>query len=207
MFRLKLCGVTCVEDALHAAAVGFDALGLILCPSRRRIDLEVAERISREVKGEVGGSVKIFAVVFNPSATEVDMLCSAGIFDGLQVYGERGARLAKEAGLLVVKAVFVSGAEDVKGASVLSEGFDMVLFDAPKGGKAPFDWALLRGYKGPLPFGVAGGISPDNLHLLREIRPYGVDVCSSVELYPGKKDPEKVRELAERFRLTLEGLR
>ncbi len=205
MFELKLCGVTCVEDALHAGTVGFDAIGLILCPSPRRITLEAADRISREVKDRFGTSMEVFAVVQDPSQAELEVLLSIGAFDGLQVYGEGGLNLIKEAGFMAIKAILVSGIDDVKGAYRAAEGADMILFDAPKVGKAPFDWSLLKAYEGPVPFGVAGGVTAENLCLLVDFEPCAVDVCSSVELYPGKKDPEKVREFAERFNLTLGG--
>jgi phosphoribosylanthranilate isomerase len=105
-----------------------------------------------------------------------------------------------------MKAVAVSGPDDIAAAEAYYAAADWLLFDAkapagatrPGGNAQSFDWSLLKGRKWPLPWMLAGGLTPDNLaEAVRVTKAKAVDVSSSVESAPGVKDPLKIRAFLE----------
>lgn len=200
-FRIKICGITSEEAARAAVEAGVDHLGLILCPSPRRVTEERAAVLTRAVPAAWVG---VFAHE-SPEAmarTARDLGLAA-----IQLHGEESpeeCRAVRElAGVPVWKAVSAEGEEDEEGyeASV-----DALLVDARGGGSGrTLDWTRV-GERFPasrriVPLLLAGGLSPENVaRAIEEARPDGVDASSQLETSPGMKDPRRVAEFVRRAR-------
>jgi len=222
---IKICGITNEDDALAAVNAGTDALGFVLWPqSKRFVPVEVAARIAELVPRHM----QRVAVLVNPSREEVERLLAAGAFDTLQFHGEETpAFCAQWKGRAKVwKAFRVAGSGDipVAGSAIKNAAtgmsplpvvpplasysvVDAVLLDSysptSRGGTGQtFDWSLAReAKKFGRPVILSGGLTPANVReAVAATRPDGVDVSSGVELSPGRKDHEKVREFVRACR-------
>lgn len=193
--RVKICGVTNLEDAHEAARLGAWAIGLIHHPeSPRSCDPDVAVQIGAELRR----SCEIAGVFVNPKLEEVK---SAAADEGLsivQLNGEEGpsfcAEVARRTGAKVIKAIHVASAADVRGSDAYRTDFHM--FDRRRGelrggtGES-FDWQLVAEHRSTVPTIVAGGLRPENVaEAIATARPFAVDVASGVEAEPGRKDHE-----------------
>jgi phosphoribosylanthranilate isomerase len=194
---VKLCGITCTEDALAAVDAGADALGLnFVAGSKRQIDLDTALQIAEAVKGRV----ELVGVVANIPPKQLEALRSAALLDWLQLHGEESpATLA--AVPRAFKAVAIATAADVTQA----DGYpgERLLVDAKVEGSSggsgtSFDWSLVMSLARHRTIILAGGLTPENVgRAVRSVNPWGVDVASGIEQAgnPRRKDPEKM----ERF--------
>lgn len=204
MTRVKICGLTTVEDAQAAAAAGADMIGFVFAPSPRRVTPEEAARIA--------GALPLFVLrvgVFVDA--DYDTVCRTAAqarLDVLQLHGSEDNTLLEQlrrAGHRVIKAVRVRDEASLDGLADLAA--DALLLDTASGAQAggtgrPFDWRLaclakerLAQHGRRLPLIVAGGLRPDNVaDCLRRVNPDGVDVSSGVERLPGRKCPERMRE-------------
>jgi phosphoribosylanthranilate isomerase len=189
---VKICGTTSEEDALLAVAMGADALGFIFAPSPRQIAPALVRDIVRRLPPEV-----ITVGVFRDETPErvVDIVNSSGL-RGAQLSGRESAeatRYVKARVPMVIKA-FAAGDASVRSAK--DYGADVVMLDAPSPGSGQvFDWRLAEGVPDGVRFLLAGGLSAENVaEAIRQVRPWGVDVATGVEVSPGKKDPRKLRE-------------
>lgn len=188
--RIKVCGITTLDDALACVQAGADALGLNFWPkSQRRVSLEVAAQIAAAV------DVRLVAVVVDASEAELVRIRAAGV-PWIQLHGAE-PRAALEALLpQAYKALHVETDADV--ADALSWPGEELLVDArtaelPGGTGRQADWALAREVALRRPTWLAGGLRPDNVVAAVEaVRPMGVDVASGVESSPGRKDLAKV---------------
>jgi phosphoribosylanthranilate isomerase len=205
MARIKVCGMTSVEDAELAAGHGAWAVGVIhhrdsprYCPTDVAAEIGAALRRRCEVAG----------VFVNPALEEVER---AAVDEGLtliQLHGEEGPAFCREAarrtGLPVMKAFRVRSAADVRAAEAYR--VDYHLMDAyrpgtPGGTGESFDWELLAERRSKIPLVLAGGLTPENVgEAIAAAAPWGVDVVTGVEAEPGRKDPELVAEFFERAR-------
>ncbi|MFA6564362.1 MAG: phosphoribosylanthranilate isomerase [Verrucomicrobiia bacterium] len=196
---VKICGITNEDDALAAVKAGADALGFVLWPqSKRFVPVEMAARITELVPRHV----QRVAVLVNPSREEVERLLAAGAFDTVQLHGDETPEFCAQwkGRAKVWKAFRVADATSLAplaGYSVV----DAVLLDgyspASRGGTGQtFDWSLAReAKKFGRPVILSGGLTPANVREAIAIaQSDGVDVSSGVELSPGRKDHEKVRE-------------
>jgi phosphoribosylanthranilate isomerase len=201
--KVKICGLR-TEEALEAAlAGGADYVGLVFFPpSPRNITPEAAKPLAERARGRA----KIVALLVDPDDALIEAVVAAVDPDLLQLHGEespgRVAEVRGRWGKPVMKAVKVANARDAQAALDYAEAADLILFDArapkdatrPGGHGAAFDWTLLDGVKGRVPFMLSGGLTPDNV--AEAIRITGapmVDVSSGVERSPGEKDPELIR--------------
>jgi phosphoribosylanthranilate isomerase len=199
--RIKICGLTGLDDAQRAVEAGAWALGLILFSgSPRRCPLPAAERIS----GALRRQAEICGVFVNAPLDEV-----AGIADGLgltmiQLHGDEGpafcSEVARRTGAKVMKAARVRGRADINALEAFHTDFH--LLDAHQPGRyggtgETFDWELVRRRRTDIPLVLSGGLTPDNVaDAIRATWPYAVDTASGTEARPGAKDPEKLRGFA-----------
>jgi phosphoribosylanthranilate isomerase len=196
---IKICGITNEDDALAAVNAGADMLGFVLWPhSKRFVAVEAAARITELVARHV----QRVAVLVNPSREEVERLLAAGAFDTLQLHGEETREFCAQwkGRAKVWKGIRVADAASLAplaGYSVV----DAVLLDSysptSHGGTGKtFDWSLVREAKKlGRPVILSGGLTPANVReAVAAAQPDGVDVSSGVELSPGRKDHERVRE-------------
>jgi phosphoribosylanthranilate isomerase len=209
--RIKICGLTGLDDAQRAVEAGAWALGLILFSgSPRRCPLPAAERIS----GALRRQAEICGVFVNAPLDEV-----AGIADGLgltmiQLHGDEGpafcSEVARRTGAKVMKAARVRGRADINALEAFHTDFH--LLDAHQPGRyggtgETFDWELVRRRRTDIPLVLSGGLTPENVaEAIEATHPYAVDTASGTEARPGVKDPEKVRAFAAAVASTVPAL-
>ena len=198
--KVKICGITTVEDGLLCSNEGADLLGFVLYPgSKRFVSLKQAAGIIRELPAK---TAKV-AVLVNPGFRELDLILQRGIFDVIQLHGEEKPELCSAIPLPVIKAFRVHPGFDLSqidaynGATPLFDSFSK----EERGGTGKtFDHALIPSrFAGK--FILSGGLSIDNVvEAVRKTEPLAIDLSSSLELSPGRKDPEKVKRFFEILR-------
>ncbi|XXF76890.1 phosphoribosylanthranilate isomerase [Myxococcaceae bacterium GXIMD 01537] len=196
--RVKVCGVTRVEDAREAWAAGADALGLNFYPrSPRYVEAAVAAALAR-TRPALGAVVGVFV---NEAPDVIRARVRECGLTAVQLHGDEPPEACEGFGVPVIKALRVRGPEDVDKARLYMGAGDVasLLLDgaAPGygGGGVGFDWSLVARLTGAgVPVLVAGGLTPANVaEAVRATRPYAVDVASGVESSPGIKDADAVR--------------
>lgn len=188
---VKICGITTEDDALLAVAMGADAVGFIFAPSPRQVTARVVYDITRRLPPEI-----LTVAVFKDEAPSrvLELADRAGV-KAVQLHGRETPEQAQEVARQfprVIKA-FAAGSTMVGRAKEYPG--DIVLVDsATPGSGQVFDWGLVDEVPAGLKILLAGGLDPDNVaRAVAEVRPWGVDVASGVELTPGRKDPRKVK--------------
>lgn len=188
--RVKICGITRVEDALAVVRLGADAIGLVFYPgSPRCVTPEAAAHIAAALPPFVS-TVGLFV---NAGADDVAHVLRQVRLDVLQFHGEEPATFCSQFGRPYLKAVRVGSetnliqcAADYASASALL--LDTLVEGVPGGTGRSFDWSLIpAGIARPLV--LAGGLHAGNVaQAVRQVRPYAVDVSGGVERAPGIKD-------------------
>jgi phosphoribosylanthranilate isomerase len=193
--RVKVCGITSREDAVAAVEAGADALGFVFVPGTPRcVHPEVAERIV----GVLPPFVTPVGVFMNQPLEEVLRIAARCGLQAVQLHGDEPEAYSRRIPLRVIKAVRVRDAESLRMLPIYPA--HAFLLDAFVEGQAggtgtPVSWELAVQAKGHAPIILSGGLRPDTVGLaVRRVRPYGVDVSSGVEVSPGRKDHQKVRE-------------
>ncbi|MEX0971731.1 MAG: phosphoribosylanthranilate isomerase [Solirubrobacterales bacterium] len=191
--RVKICGITDLDDAAEAVRLGAWAIGLIhFAESPRAVEAAEAVRIGAAFKRKC----EVVGVFVNPELGEVAKAVEDEGLTMVQLNGNEGpafcGEVARKTGLKVIKAVHVSSAADVHAAEAFRTDFHF--FDRRAGGSwggtgLTFDWELLSERRSEVPAIVAGGLRPENVaEAIAVTRPYAVDVASGVEAEPGRKD-------------------
>lgn len=199
---IKLCGIATPQALDAAIQARADYAGLnFFPPSPRNISLSDAAALAARAEGRIA-RVGLFVDASDSAIAEVVV---AARLDVLQLHGaetpERAAQLGAQFGLPVWKALTVATKADVERAHAYTGAAQLILFDAktPKGSDLPggmglsFDWSLVANWKGPLPWGLAGGLTADNV--ADAVRLTGaplVDTSSGIESAPGVKDVDKI---------------
>jgi phosphoribosylanthranilate isomerase len=206
--RVKICGTTSLDDAFLSVEAGADALGFVFYPpSPRHILPATAAEIIRKLPPFIA-KVGVFV---NAPADEVKRAIEHCGLDTLQFHGDEPPAFCRQFGLKVLKAFRIRDEESLRQMTPYHE--ETWLLDTYVPGKVggtgePFKWALARqATNSGRPVILAGGLTPENVErALREGHPYGIDVASGVELAPGQKDPQKVREFIRAARRTAAGI-
>ncbi|HIC97751.1 MAG TPA: phosphoribosylanthranilate isomerase [Aquificaceae bacterium] len=208
MPKVKVCGITRVEDARFLASLEVDYIGVVAYPKSPRF---VPSHEREELLGACG-KVRKVAVVVNPTLDEVEELLHQG-FDLIQLHGEEEVTLAEAIGMDRVIKAFRVGEEkpriDERWREAHAVLLDTYSKEAYGGTGRTFDWSLAReiiesGFRVML----AGGLTPLNVgEAVRRLRLYGVDVSSGVEIRPGVKDREKVLKFLKEVKGGESGLR
>ena len=192
--RIKICGITRLEDAIAASELGVDALGFVFYDrSPRYIQPADAAAIIKQLPDAIS-AVGLFV---NPTQQQIDDTLAACPLDIIQLHGDESYDFCQTQSLPVMKAVAISHAEDLQKAASFNCA---VLLDA----KAPagvfggtgtsFDWSLLEGFSHSFPLILAGGLNPENVAKALAVRQwFAVDVSSGVETSPGLKDAGKMQ--------------
>jgi len=196
MVRIKICGITNIEDALLAAALGAQALGFIFHPqSPRRVAPEAAREIIRQLPPLIL-SVGVF--VDEEAATVQDLAARLGL-DWVQLHGAESPEYCRSLGRRVLKGFRIRDEDSLKVLQAYRGAVQAFLLDTYKPGQTggtgeTFDWHLARQARQYGPVVLAGGLTPENVARAIEIaQPQAVDVASGVEAASGKKDPEKLK--------------
>jgi phosphoribosylanthranilate isomerase len=196
--KIKLCGITTLDDAELAAELGVWAIGLNFWPrSARRVDPGTAAEIAVAVKRRV----EIVGVFVNPTLAHVAATAEAVGLTMIQLHGDEGpafcAETARRTGCKVIKAARVHSGAEIQGLGPFH--VDYHLLDShvpgqPGGTGETFAWDLARTHRGRVPLILSGGLTPENVaDAITVVRPFAVDVASGVESEPGRKDPARVK--------------
>jgi len=194
--RVKICGVTTVEDARAAVDAGADMIGLNFYPgSRRFVTLERA----REIVAVIPRSVWRVGVFVDAERAQIEHVRRELALDAIQLHGDEEPSLCRGFDVPVIRAVHLREAGDAARALAAYDA-DLVLCEgdagaAHGGAGARFDWEWARVVPSEK-LVVAGGITPENVAAaVRALRPFAVDAASGVEIAPGVKDPARMAAL------------
>lgn len=194
MTRVKICGITRVEDGLACARLGADAIGLVFyAKSSRVVELGRATEITRALPP----FISTVALFVNPSPAEVEAVLAKVHPDILQFHGDESAEFCRSFGAPYLKAIRVKPGVDLVQCADLYADAKGLLLDAyvegmPGGTGQSFDWDLIPpGLK--LPVVLSGGLDAGNVAAaIRRVKPWAVDVSSGVEVSKGIKDAGKI---------------
>lgn len=195
--KVKICGITVLDDALCAVEAGADALGFVFWPQSPRCVEPDAVRLLGEMLPPFILKVGVFV---DASGEEIKRTVGEAHLDAAQLHGDESPAVCAA----IRKSIRVFKAFRMKDETVLARmnGYDVdaFLLDAyvegrPGGTGRTFHWDLaLRVKELGRPMILSGGLTPKNVaEAIRKVEPYAVDVSSGVESTPGKKDHEKIR--------------
>ena len=181
--RVKICGITRVEDALAAADSGADAVGLVFYErSPRHVGIAQAAQLAVVLPP----FVSVVGLFVNAEASLVREALARVPLDLLQFHGDETPHYCAQFGKPYLKAIRVRAGVDLLQCAADFRSARGLLLDAhvegkPGGTGTAFDWTLIPG-KLPLPVILSGGLDPANVAAaIRQVRPYAVDVSSGVE--------------------------
>jgi phosphoribosylanthranilate isomerase len=209
--RVKVCGITNLDDAEAAARLGAWAIGLNHYPESPRF-------CEPDVAAEIGAALKrrceVAGVFVNATLDAVARAAESAQLTMLQLHGDEGPAFCAEAGrrtgCKVIKAMRVRSAADVRAAEAYRTDFH--LLDAYRPGRRggtgeSFDWDLAAARRSEIPLILAGGLRPENVgEAIAAVRPFAVDVASGVESEPGRKDRGKLEAFLEAAHATASGV-
>jgi len=192
--RVKICGITRVEDALTAVAQGADAIGLVFyAPSPRAVSIEQAATIAKQMPA----FVSVVGLFVNAEERFVKEVTSRVQLDLLQFHGDETPEQCAQYGLPFIKAVrvkldtnLVQYAKDYSASRALL--LDTYTEGVAGGTGHVFDWGLIPPDLNK-PVVLAGGLTVENVALaIKQVKPYAVDVSGGVEASKGIKDAAKI---------------
>ena len=202
MSKVKICGLSRVDDILAVNIAKPDYVGFVFAKSKRQITLEKAVNL----KAYLDKSIKTVGVFVNESIETTELHYLSGVIDMVQLHGDEDnsyiSRLRSTVPIDIIKAVRVQTASDIVQANNYKS--DYLLLDAYSndrygGSGTTFDWSLIRDINKP--FFLAGGINIDNISLaITTAKPFCIDVSSGVET-DGQKDSGKIMNLVRSVRL------
>ncbi len=192
--KIKICGMTSIEDTFLAVNGGADAVGFIFYKkSPRCISANTVKSIVRALPP----FVETVGVFVNESAERVNRIAESCDLSAVQLHGDESPAFCKKIRRKVIKAVRVKGKESFDGMSSYKVSAFLLdsYSDQQQGGTGEtFDWRLVSEGKKYGPVILAGGLDPSNVaHAIQKVKPYAVDVCSGVERIPGIKDPARLQ--------------
>ena len=205
MTNVKICGITRLEDARFCAVAGADFLGFIQHPESPRY---IRPGVAREIIDWVVGPDPV-GVFVNAGADAVNRACDEAGFRLAQLHGHEPPEICAAVDVPVIKAIHVqhdASSEQIRAvAAPYLDVVDFLLLDTHKtslwgGTGESFNWRVARELASEADLFLAGGISADNVaDAVATMRPYAVDLSSSVEASPGVKDLDKLAAFFEAF--------
>ena len=194
--RVKYCGISKPQDALLAAELGVDAVGLVFYPpSPRALDLKSAQ----EIVLALPPFVSIVALFLDPSAAQVTRVMERMQIDVLQFHGQESPEFCQSFGYPYIKAIGMAKPAVFEQVQQLHGSAKAFLLDSHEHGAAggtgeAFNWAK-QAPQTSKPLILAGGLRVDNVAAgIRQLKPYGVDVSSGIESARGVKDHALMRK-------------
>jgi phosphoribosylanthranilate isomerase len=195
--KVKVCGITQLEDAEYAVELGAWALGFNFWPeSKRFVDAGVAAGITRVMRRKV----ELVGVFVNQSIDEIASSVDVLGLTHVQLHGDEGptfcTAVAQRTGAKIIKAVRIGHAADLQDAARYRT--DLHLLDTSRAGLyggtgKTWDWNLVKNWRSKVPYLLAGGLTAENVgDGITTTRPWGVDVAGGVEASAGIKDPAKL---------------
>lgn len=196
MTRIKICGITTLDDALHAVEAGADALGFVFYKeSPRHIFPEEAARIIAQLPP----FVQVVGLFVNEQPDQVNGTADLCRLDLVQLHGDETPAYCEQIKRRILKAFRVrtltclDPMADYRTAGILLDTYSPSFYG---GTGTAFNWEIAtEAVKRHQRIVLAGGLTPDNVaDAVRQVHPWAVDVSSGVEQAPGRKDHQKVRE-------------
>ncbi|TSA53133.1 MAG: phosphoribosylanthranilate isomerase [Nitrosomonadaceae bacterium] len=192
--RIKICGITRIEDALAAAHLGTDAIGLVFWPQSAR---SITPAKAREIVAALPPFISSVGVYVDPEAEWVEETVAVAGLSLLQFHGDESPEFCSQFSLPYIKAVRVRAGVDLlqyatRYSSARGLLLDSYVEGAPGGTGDAFNWSLIP-QRMPLPLILSGGLHPGNVTAaIKQVQPWAVDVSSGVEVAKGIKDAEKI---------------
>ncbi len=200
--RIKMCGFTQPEDALKAASIGVDAIGLVFyAPSPRAVEIQHAQNIVHLLPP----FVSVVGLFVNAAESEIKNILANVHLDVLQFHGDESVQSCEAYGKPYIKAIRMRDGVDLKAKASAYPSAQALLLDAyqkgmPGGTGSTFEWAAIPDELCK-PIILAGGLQPNNIaEAVTQVQPYAVDVSGGIELSKGIKDPFKMVEFVKGVR-------
>jgi phosphoribosylanthranilate isomerase len=196
--RIKFCGITRIEDAVAACALGVDAIGLVLTARSRR---HVSPLCAREIRRALPPFVAAVALFMDDEPGFIADAVATVQPDILQFHGSETQEECLRFEMPYLKAIAMEGGDAAaqlrEHTAAVGFVFDAHAPGAPGGGGRVFDWSRIP-REPARPTILAGGLTCDNVGAaIRAVRPYAVDVSSGIESAPGIKDAERMRRFVD----------
>lgn len=198
MVKIKICGITNLEDAQNAVSFGADAIGFIFADSPRKVKPEVVKSILGGLRGEV---LKV-GVFVNEAIDKVMRIAEVCHLDAVQLHGDEDAHYCSRLKYRqVIKAFRIKDESSLTQIPHYEDVFAYLLdtfSDVAYGGTGrAFDWNLaIKAKAFGKPIILSGGLGMGNVEeAIKVVRPYGVDISSSIEIRSGRKDPRLMERI------------
>jgi len=195
MVKVKICGITSLEDALTAVAAGADALGFVFHPASPR---HISPKQAAVIIKQLPPFIQTVGLFVNEARDTVHTTADRCGLDIVQLHGDESPDFCSSINRRVIKAFRI---KDIFSLDAVSDYcIAACLLDAwspaAYGGTGrTFNWEIASAAAAQRPIVLAGGLTPDNVaEAVRRVNPYAVDVSSGVESSPGRKDAEKIRK-------------
>ena len=215
--RVKICGITQPEQGRAIAQLGATALGFICAPTSPRYVTvpQIATIVANlPINAETGKPCCDRIGVFVNA--DLDLICQTvalGHLNGVQLHGDETPELCdrlrqKLPGVELIKALRIQSAIALETIHPYQNSVDALLLDAyhptlAGGTGKTLDWSALQQFCPPIPWFLAGGLTPDNiLKALAGLHPHGIDLSSGVEISPGNKNLHQVAQLFDALKQT-----
>ena len=206
MTRIKICGITSLDDALAASRFGADALGFNFY---RKSPRYISPTDAGKITDELGNEISKVGVFVDAAPDEIANAAEAAGLDAVQLHGDEApetvAELRRRTGSILIKAFRVDAGfepnivRDFETDFVLLDGFSAAEFG---GSGSAFDWDIaIKVREMGVKLYLAGGLGPQNVaDAVQRVRPFGVDACSGLESSKGKKDHSKMKQFIDSVR-------
>lgn len=197
MVKVKVCGITNVNDGMACATMGADFIGFVFAPSPRRVTPEQA----RAVIDQLPVPVKTVGIFVNEDPEKIRQIRGFCGLDAVQLHGDESEDMVAELGGSVIKALRVGshGEPDPNAYPNATLLLDAYCPQARGGTGTTFDWNLAAATAKRRRVILAGGLTPENvIEAVQTVHPYAVDVSSGVESAPGRKDHAKLERFIRR---------
>ena len=203
MTRIKICGITNLDDGLEAIAAGVDALGFVFVPNTPRY---ITPSQAKLVIKQLPPFITNVGLFVDNEIGEIEDIVNHCKLDAVQLHGNESPEMCTKIRFQtkVIKSFHVKKEPQVLRNEIENYRVDAYLLDTFIKGKAggtgqTFDWRIAEGLSQRII--LAGGLTPDNIGTaIAQLQPYGVDVSSGVEKSPGKKDTNKIYSFVRQVR-------
>lgn len=197
MTRIKLCGLSRLQEIQEANRLMPQYIGFVFAPKSRRY---IEPQKARELKKHVHSAIKVVGVFVNEEPKVVAELLNSDVIDMAQLHGNEDesyiCRLRAYTNKPLIQAFSIKIRQDAEAAEKSSAEY--VLLDSGAGTGVPFDWKLIHGVQRP--YFLAGGLGVQNVEeAVRVLKPYAVDVSSGIET-DGQKDRGKMADFVAAVR-------
>ena len=205
--KIKICGITNIDDAMAAADAGADSVGFVFWEKSPRF---ISQVDAGNIIDKLPPFITAVGVFVNEKPEDINKAIRSIGLGCVQLHGEESPEDCQRIEYRVIKAVRIKGAADIEKLKIYSPS--AFLLDTHRQGiiggtGESFNWDIAVSAKKYGRIILSGGLNPGNVTAAaKKVKPYGVDVSSGVEASPGKKDAKKIFEFIKRVRESEEGI-